>query len=80
MISLKLFILCIELSIALTYSRWSLRVRPCLALEGLLEGSMLIPLFTLNRVVSIVGSPIFLAICSGLNKPVRLWVPKTEFH
>ena len=71
LISLKLLILCIELSIALTYSRWSLRVGPCLALEGLLEGSILIPLLALIRVVSIVGAPILLAVCTGLNEPVR---------
>ena len=65
--SLKPFIFCIELGVALVYSRWSLRIRPCLTLEGLLETFMLIPLLTLNCVVSVMSAPIFFALCTQLG-------------
>ena len=80
MISLKLFILCIELRIALVSSLWSLRIRPCFTLEGLLETSMLIPLLTLIRDVSVVSAPIFFAICTQLGGLVWPWISKSELH
>ena len=78
--SLKPFIFCMELGIALVYSWWILRIRPCLTLEGLLEISMLIPPLTLICVGSVGSPPIFLAIDTQPGGLVWPWIPKSELH
>ena len=71
------------MSIALVFSLWSLRIRPCFTLEGLLETSMLILLLALIRVVSVVSvvsAPMLLAICKQFGGLVQPWVSKSELH